>query len=63
MQRLRLLDETECYLRCYGWRGSEHFVRVLRQDDPAARRTTGVTAEGIRAAFEAMIDSREPEAA
>ncbi len=63
MQRLRPLSETECYLRCYGWRGSEESVRVLTPDDPAASRTTSVTAEGIRAAFEAMIDSREPEAA
>ena len=63
MQRLRPLDEAECYLRCYGWRGSEESIRVLSADDPAANVTTGVTAEGIRAAFEAMIDSREPEAA
>ena len=62
VQRLRPLDETECYLRCYGWRGSEESVRVL---DPreAPRPLAGVTAEAIRAAFEAMIDSREPEAA
>ncbi len=63
MQRLRALDETECYLRCYGWRGSEDTVRVLDRDDPAPRSRTGVSAEAIRAAFEAMIDSREPEAA
>ncbi len=63
MQRLRPLDETECYLRCYGWRGSEESVRVLSATEPVAKVTTGVTAEGIRIAFEAMIDSREPEAA
>ena len=62
MQRLRPLDETECYLRCYGWRGSEEFVRVLEPGEPPRRRTT-VTAEAIRHAFEALIDAREPEAA
>jgi hypothetical protein len=63
MQRLRALDETECYLRCYGWRGSEVTVRVLRGEDPAPPATPSVTAERIRLAFEAMIDAREPEAA
>ena len=28
MQRLRPLSEEECYLRCYGWRGSEDAVKV-----------------------------------
>jgi hypothetical protein len=63
MQRLRALDETECYLRCYGWRGSEESVRVLRADEPVTPDPPSVTAERIRIALEAMIDSREPEAA
>ena len=63
MQRLRPLDETECYLRCYGWRGGEDAVRVLRAEDAVVRAAPSVTAERIRIAFEAMIDSREPEAA
>ena len=37
-------------------------VRVLDPGE-APRPLGGVTAEAIRAAFEAMIDSREPEAA
>lgn len=63
MQRLRPLDETECYLRCYGWRGSEETVRVLHSEDPAPHATPSVTAERIRLALEAMIDSRDPEPA
>jgi hypothetical protein len=63
MQRLRVLDETECYLRCYGWRGSEESVRVLRTEGPAVLESPHITAERIRTALAAMIDSREPEAA
>jgi hypothetical protein len=68
MQRLRPLDETECYLRCYGWRGSEESVRVLRREEPPVAASSvpagpGAAAERIRLAFETMLDSREPEAA
>jgi len=62
MQRLRPLSETECYLRCYGWRGSEDAVRVLRTDS-VPRESPSIVAERIRLAFEAMIDGRESEAA
>ncbi len=62
MQRLRPLDETECYLRCYGWRGSEGTVKVLQVDD-APREPSSVKAERIRIALESMLDAREPEAA
>jgi hypothetical protein len=63
MQRLRPLSEEECYLRCYGWRGSEDTVKVLRPGDPAALAAPGIVAERIRLAFEARLDAREPEAA
>lgn len=63
MQRLRPLSETECYLRCYGWAGSEESVKVLRAQDAPPPVAPSVTAERIRVAFEAMIDAREPEAA
>ena len=36
--------------------------RVLERDEPAARPLAGVSPEAIRAAFEALIDSREPDA-
>lgn len=62
MQRLRPLSETECYLRCYGWRGSEDTVRVLRADT-APREAPSIVAERIRVALEAMIDARDSEAA
>jgi len=63
MQRLRPLDETECYLRCYGWRGSEETVKVLHDRESVPRSSPSVVAERIRIAFEAMIDAREPDAA
>lgn len=62
MQRLRPLSETECYLRCYGWRGSEETVKVLRVDS-GPRESPSVMAERIRIALESMLDAREPEAA
>jgi hypothetical protein len=62
MQRLRPLSETECYLRCYGWRGSEETVKVLHVND-APRESPSVMAERIRIALESMLDAREPEAA
>ncbi len=63
MQRLRPLSEEECYLRCYGWRGSEDTVRVLPSGDPVALADPGILTERIRLAFEARLDEREPEAA
>jgi len=63
MQRLRPLSEEECYLRCYGWRGSEDTVKVLRPGDPAGIEGPGILTERIRLAFEARLDAREPEAA
>jgi len=62
MQRLRPLSETECYLRCYGWRGTEENVRVLRADG-VRPEAPAVAAERIRIALEAMIDARASEAA
>jgi hypothetical protein len=62
MQRLRPLDEQECYLRCYGWVGEEDAVTVLRPT-PDSAESTAVLTERIRLAFEALLDEREPEAA
>jgi hypothetical protein len=63
MQRLRPLSEEECYLRCYGWVGGEDTVKVLDSKDPVPAEPSGVLTERIRLAFEARLDSREPEAA
>ena len=62
MQRLRPLDEDECYLRCYGWTGSDDSVRVLREDD-VPHEDMAVLTERIRLAFEAGLEQREAEAA
>ena len=63
MQRLRPLSEEECYLRCYGWRGSEDTVKVVPTGEPLDLDTPSVLTERIRLAFEARLESREPEAA
>ena len=62
MQRLRPLNEQECYLRCYGWVGGDDAVRVMRPGDDA-REATAVLTERIRLAFEARFDARDAEAA
>ncbi len=63
MQRLRPLSEDECYLRCYGQRGAEETVKVVRAFDPLQAESPSVLTERIRLAFEARLASREPEAA
>ena len=62
MQRLRPLNEQECYLRCYGWVGDDDSVRVMRPGS-ASPEATAVMTERIRLAFERLIDEREREAA
>jgi hypothetical protein len=62
MQRLRPLNEQECYLRCYGWLGADDAVMVRRPGDEAPE-SVAVLTERIRLAFEARLDEREPEAA
>ena len=62
MQRLRPLNEQECYLRCYGWVGSDDAVRVLRPDEDAPEGAAALT-ERIRLAFEAGLDGERAEAA
>ena len=56
MQRLRPLDEDECYLRCYGWTGSDDSVRVLRDGEDVAAEDVAVLTERIRLAFEAGLE-------
>jgi hypothetical protein len=62
MQRLRPLNEEECYLRCYGSRGAVESVRVV-QAVAAAPAPPSILAERIRLLFEAALDGREREAA
>ncbi len=63
MQRLRPLSEDECYLRCYGFRGGEDTVKVVRPGDPVITESPAVLTERIRLAFEARLEARESEAA
>jgi hypothetical protein len=62
MPRLRPLSEEECYLRCYGSRGTDDTVRVV---DPAVPLVAApsIFAERIRLLFEAALDGPEREAA
>jgi hypothetical protein len=57
------LSEEECYLRCYGWRGGDDTVKVVRSGDPVITEPPGALTERIRLAFEARLAAREPEAA
>jgi hypothetical protein len=60
---MRPLSEAECYLRCYGARGTE--VRVLPHpgEDLDPRRDPSEAGERLRRMLELRIDAREPEAA
>jgi len=62
MQRLRPLNEQECYLRCYGWVGGDDAVRVTKPGGEAPEATAVLT-ERIRLAFEAGLTEHEAEAA
>ncbi len=62
MQRLRPLNEQECYLRCYGWVGEDDAVRVTRPGSETPEATAVLT-ERIRRAFEARFEDPEAEAA
>ena len=61
--RLRPLSEEECYLRCYGWRGSDDSVKVVAAGQPHEPESPSALTERIRLAFEARLEAREPEAA
>lgn len=58
----RGLTEADCYARCYGWRGSEDTVKVLRSE-PDPRLDSSEAGERIRRLLELRLDAREPEAA
>ena len=57
--RLRTLDEAECYTRCYGWRGGDDLVRVLRRD-PDPREEPSEAGERLRRLLELRLDGRDP---
>jgi hypothetical protein len=57
--RLRVLDEAECYARCYGDR--EDSVQVLELEPRRERLQTTVSGEELRRLFELRLDARDPE--
>jgi hypothetical protein len=63
MGAMRPLSEAECYLRCYGSRGSDVKVlpHVAAEADP--RLDPSEAGERLRRLLELRIDAREPEAA
>jgi hypothetical protein len=65
MSVMRPLSEAECYERCYGWRGVDDAVRVLRPAgaEPDPRLDPSEAGERLRRLLELRIDAREPEAA
>jgi hypothetical protein len=58
-QRLRTLDEAECYTRCYGWAGGDESVRVLRKE-PDPREEPSVAGDRLRRLLELRLDARDP---
>jgi len=57
--RLRVLNEAECYTRCYGDR--EEAVQVIEVQPRSTRYEMTLSGEDIRRLFEVRLDSREPE--
>jgi len=57
--RLRVLNEAECYTRCYGDR--EEAVQMIEVQPRSTRYETTLSGEDIRRLFEVRLDSREPE--
>jgi hypothetical protein len=62
VERLRSLSEDECYLRCYGWRGTDDTVKLVppstaKASDP--RREESEAGERLRRLLELRIDARE----
>jgi hypothetical protein len=63
VRRLRTLSEAECYARCYGWRGGDDSVRVLKVAKRAPRHEVAAAGELLRVLLQDKLDARAPEAA
>jgi hypothetical protein len=57
--RLRVLDEAECYARCYG--DYVDTVRLIAIESPRPRFESSLSGEDIRRLFESRLDARDPE--
>ena len=57
--RLRVLNEAECYARCYG--DHEEAVQLIQLPPRRERYEMTLSGEDIRRLFEVRLDEREPE--
>jgi hypothetical protein len=57
--RLRVLNEAECYARCYGDRPDTVHLVVVESARPRFEST--LSGEDIRRLFELRLDARDPE--
>jgi hypothetical protein len=57
--RLRVLDEAECYARCYG--DHPETVEVIAVVPARPRIESRLSGEDIRRLFELRLDARDPE--
>jgi hypothetical protein len=57
--RLRVLNEAECYARCYG--GHDESVQVVVLEPREVRFESTLSGEDIRRLFELRLDARDPE--
>ena len=57
--RLRILNEAECYARCYGDR--EDSVNLVVFEPRRARFESTLSGEDVRRLFELRLDARDPE--
>lgn len=57
--RLRVLDEAECYARCYG--DHEASVQIIEFVPRRPQFESTLSGEDIRRLFELRLDAREPE--
>ena len=58
--RLRVLNEAECYARCYG--DHEDSVHIVEFVPRRERFENTLSGEDVRRLFELRLDAREPEA-
>jgi hypothetical protein len=57
--RLRVLNEAECYARCYG--DHDDSVQVVVLEPREVRFESTLSGEDIRRLFELRLDARDPE--
>jgi hypothetical protein len=58
--RLRVLNEAECYARCYGDHADS--VHLVKFEPRRVRYERSLSGEDIRRLFELRLDARDPEA-